>query len=54
MHEENERLEKEMADLEEQLVETKLRYAEVSCSSPFDSMTASTNVVIRSTRSMRH
>ncbi len=34
VHEENERVEKELADLEEQLVQTKLRYAEVSTATP--------------------
>lgn len=33
VHEENQRVEKELAELEEELVQTKLRYAEVSCSS---------------------
>ena len=34
VHEENERVEKELSDLEEQLVQTKLRYAEVSTATP--------------------
>lgn len=35
VHEENQRLEKELADLEEQLVQTKMRYAEVSVLSEY-------------------